>query len=247
MKPREWLVALAAIVFATPLAAQDAEKKTPDESGAPQSLKEKASYGVGRNIGLDLLRSDWELDTAMLVRGLLDTLNQKKPPLGEEELRQALAEYQKEMAARLAEKVKAEAARNLKAGEEFLEAHEKRTGVKTTESGLQYEVLQEGSGPSPSPTDVVRVHYHGTLIDGRVFDSSVKRGKPSQFRLNEVIKGWTEAVQMMKVGGKWKIVLPPNLAYGPRPPRGSIIGPNSVLIFEIELLGIVQPAKKKSP
>lgn len=126
---------------------------------------------------------------------------------------------------------------NLEAGEAFLAENAKKEGVVSLESGLQYEILQEGSGARPGPTQTVTCHYHGTLIDGRVFDSSVQRGRPASFPLNRVISGWTEALQLMPVGSKWRLFLPPHLAYGERQVSAEI-GPNSTLIFEVELLGI---------
>lgn len=128
-------------------------------------------------------------------------------------------------------------AANLKAGEDFLETNKQKEGVHTTPSGLQYEVLTEGDGPKPKATDKVKCHYHGTLIDGTVFDSSVQRGQPATFPLNMVIKGWTEALQLMSVGSKYRLFLHPTLAYGERQ-TGAVIGPNSTLIFDVELLGI---------
>ena len=127
---------------------------------------------------------------------------------------------------------------NLKAGEDFLEQNRKREGVMTTASGLQYEVLNEGSGAKPKAIDKVKCHYHGTLINGSIFDSSVQRGQPATFPLNMVIKGWTEALQLMSVGSKYRLFLHPSLAYGERQ-TGSVIGPNSTLIFDVELLDIV--------
>ena len=129
------------------------------------------------------------------------------------------------------------AAANLKAGEDFLEQNKKKENVITTPSGLQYEVLTEGTGAKPKATDKVKCHYHGTLIDGTVFDSSVQRGQPATFPLNMVIKGWTEALQLMSVGSKYRLFLHPSLAYGNRQ-TGSVIGPNSTLIFDVELLDI---------
>lgn len=126
---------------------------------------------------------------------------------------------------------------NLKAGEDFLEQNKQRAEVHTTASGLQYEVLTEGSGPKPKATDKVKCHYHGTLTDGTIFDSSVQRGQPATFPLNMVIKGWTEALQLMSVGSKYRLFLHPSLAYGDRQ-TGAVIGPNSTLIFDVELLGI---------
>jgi FKBP-type peptidyl-prolyl cis-trans isomerase len=142
--------------------------------------------------------------------------------------------------ARAEEKQNAVAGTNLKAGEAFLAANAKKEGVKTTASGLQYKVINSGTGPSPKLTDTVKVHYHGTLIDGTVFDSSVRRNMPVTFSVNGVIPGWTEALQLMKVGDKWQLVIPSKLAYGEQGPPS--IGPNSVLIFEVELLGIEKPA-----
>jgi FKBP-type peptidyl-prolyl cis-trans isomerase len=136
-----------------------------------------------------------------------------------------------------------EAQANLEEGNKFLEENKAREGVQTTESGLQYEVLVEGDGEKPAATDQVRVHYHGTLIDGTVFDSSVDRGEPAVFGVNRVIPGWTEALQLMPVGSKWKIYIPSDLAYGPRGAGGDI-GPNETLIFEVELLEIVKPDNK---
>ncbi|WP_320110426.1 FKBP-type peptidyl-prolyl cis-trans isomerase [Draconibacterium orientale] len=132
-----------------------------------------------------------------------------------------------------------EAQANLEEGNKFLEENKAREGVTTTESGLQYEVLTEGTGEKPTATDKVRVHYHGTLIDGTVFDSSVDRGEPAVFGVNQVIPGWTEALQLMPVGSKWKVFIPSNLAYGPRG-AGADIGPNAALVFEVELLEIVK-------
>jgi len=131
---------------------------------------------------------------------------------------------------------------NLEAGNAFLEKNKTKEGVTTTPSGLQYEVIKQGTGAKPSATDMVRVHYHGTMIDGKVFDSSVDRGQPAEFALNQVIPGWTEALQLMSVGSKWKIYLPSNLAYGERGDGRGTIQPNTTLIFEVELLDILPPA-----
>ncbi len=139
------------------------------------------------------------------------------------------------VADRLAQMNKEKSDTNLKAGEEFLAQNKTRPGVTETASGLQYEVITEGSGPKPSASNKVTCHYHGTLIDGTIFDSSVQRGQPATFPLNMVIKGWTEALQLMPTGSKWRLFLPPNLAYGERQ-TGAVIGPNSTLIFEVELI-----------
>jgi FKBP-type peptidyl-prolyl cis-trans isomerase FklB len=139
------------------------------------------------------------------------------------------------VADKLAQMKQEKAAANLKAGQDFLEQNKTRPGVTETSSGLQYEILTEGSGPKPSATSKVTCHYHGTLIDGTIFDSSVQRGQPATFPLNMVIKGWTEALQLMPTGSKWRLFLPPNLAYGDRQ-TGAVIGPNSTLIFDVELI-----------
>lgn len=139
------------------------------------------------------------------------------------------------VADKLAQMKQEKAAANLKAGQDFLEQNKTRPGVTETPSGLQYEILTEGNGPKPSATSKVTCHYHGTLIDGTIFDSSVQRGQPATFPLNMVIKGWTEALQLMPTGSKWRLFLPPHLAYGERQ-TGAVIGPNSTLIFDVELI-----------
>jgi FKBP-type peptidyl-prolyl cis-trans isomerase FklB len=138
---------------------------------------------------------------------------------------------------RLKQMFESKATANLEAGQAFLTENAQKAGIVSLESGLQYEVIAMGDGPKPGPTQTVTCHYHGTLIDGRVFDSSVKRGKPASFPLNRVIAGWTEALQLMPVGSKWRLFLPPHLAYGNQNVSAEI-GPNSTLIFEVELLGI---------
>ena len=149
-----------------------------------------------------------------------------------------LTKLRQELTAKAEAKSKAEGEKNLKEGKAFLAANAKKDGVKTTATGLQYKVLKSGTGASPQKTDTVKVHYHGTLIDGTVFDSSVQRGEPITFPVSGVIPGWTEALQLMKVGDKWQLFIPSSLAYGELSPPGSKIGPNSTLLFEVELLGI---------
>ena len=200
--------------------------------------KQKTSYAVGLNIGSSLKQQDLDLDAKALNAGIADGLA-GKPALTAEEQKAVLTDLQKSVMAQAEEKHKAAAAKNLKAGEDFLAANAKKAGVKTTASGLQYKVIKSGTGPSPKLTDTVKVHYQGTLIDGTVFDSSVDRKEPVTFPVNEVIPGWTEALQLMKEGDKWQLVIPPRLAYGEEGPGP--IGPNSTLIFEVELLGIEKP------
>jgi FKBP-type peptidyl-prolyl cis-trans isomerase FklB len=201
--------------------------------------KQKMSYAVGLDLATSLKRNDIDVDAKALAAGIADGLA-GKPALTEDEQKAALMDLQKSAMARMEEKQRAATGTNLKAGEAFLAENAKKDGVKVTASGLQYKVIKSGAGPSPKLTDVVKVHYHGTLIDGTVFDSSVRRNQPATFPVNGVIPGWTEALQLMKVGDKWKLFIPAKLAYGEQGPGP--IGPNSVLIFEVELLGIEKPA-----
>jgi len=198
-----------------------------------KQIEEKASYGYGFDVGSNIAHSlkvqSITLKIDALLSGLRDALEGKKPAYPEDELENAKNEHRKLMLTKAAKKNKEE-------GEVFLAANKKKEGVKTLESGLQYMVLKTGDGPSPGPTDRVTTHYHGTYIDGTVFDSSVERGEPATFALNEVIPGWTEALQLMKVGDKWRLFIPSKLAYDIKG-KGPI-GPNAVLVFEIELLAI---------
>jgi FKBP-type peptidyl-prolyl cis-trans isomerase len=197
--------------------------------------KQKTSYAIGLDIATSLKRQDIDVDAKALTAGIADGFA-GKPALTEEEQKTVIMELQKSAMAKAEEKQIAAAEKNLKAGEAFLAANAKKEGVKTTASGLQYKVIKAGTGASPKPTDIVKVHYTGTLVDGTVFDSSVQRGEPATFPVNGVIPGWTEALQLMKVGDKWQLVIPSKLAYGEQGPRA--IGPNSTLIFDVELLGI---------
>lgn len=194
--------------------------------------KGKGSYAIGVQIGRSLKAQNADVETPALMAGLTDAFAGKDLQLKPEEMQAALQSMQEEAikkASETAEKSKAE-------GTEFLAKNKDKEGVKTTASGLQYQVVQEGKGDSPKETDTVKVHYTGTLVNGEKFDSSVDRGEPAEFPVNGVIPGWTEALQMMKPGAKWKLFIPPDLAYGPQGRPG--IPPNSVLIFDVELLEV---------
>lgn len=192
---------------------------------------DSVSYGIGVNIGRNLKSEGFDtLSVEMIAEALNDVLTGAELRLSEQECMSYVQKYMGDMREK---KMQA----NIEKGEKFLEENGKRDGVVTLASGLQYEVLVEGTGPKPGPTDKVKTHYHGTLIDGEVFDSSVERGEPISFPVNGVIKGWTEALQLMGVGSKWKLFIPYNLAYGERG-AGAKIGPYSTLVFEVELLGI---------
>lgn len=234
-------------------AAKPADKPAaPDAPDAPapvdprfESLKARVSYGIGLNLGQSLVRqgfdaTELDVDVDVLAEGLKDVLTKRDPQVSDEQLEAAMEEFQKQMASKQEErevKQKEEAGKAKEAGEKFLAENAKKEGVKTTESGLQYQVLKQGDGAKPKATDTVKVHYKGTLLNGEEFDSSYKRGEPVTFGLDQVIPGWTEGVQLMPVGSKYKFFIPSKLGYGERgaPPR---IPPHSVLVFEIELLGI---------
>lgn len=204
-----------------------------------KDAKQRLSYSIGADIGGNFKRQEIEVDPKVLAIGLADALA-GKTALTEAEIRETLTKFQTEMRGKMEAKRKTDGEKNLKDGEAFLAANAKKEGVKTLPSGLQYKVLKSGSGKTPKATDTVKTHYHGTLIDGTVFDSSVERGEPVEFPVNGVIPGWTEALQLMKEGDKWQLFVPAKLAYGERGAGGKI-GPNSTLIFEVELLSIQAP------
>ena len=206
--------------------------------------EQRSSYSIGADIGSNFKRQGIEVDVKAMAAGLADAIA-GKPQLTEAEMKETLNSFRMQMMEKMQAKQKAAGATNLKDGEAFLAANGKKEGVKTTPSGLQYKVVKTGNGKdSPKATDTVKVHYHGTLIDGSVFDSSVERGEPVSFPLNGVIPGWTEGVQLMKVGDKFQFVVPSKLAYGEQGAGGKI-GPNSTLIFDVELLSIEKPEAAK--
>ncbi|PYI90916.1 MAG: hypothetical protein DME97_15380 [Verrucomicrobia bacterium] len=202
--------------------------------------KDKASYSIGYDIGETFKKQNVELNPDTLFGGLKDALAGKEALLTKEEREKTLQAFQKEMMEKQIAASKEAATKNAAEGEKFLAENKKKEGVKTTASGLQYKALKEGAGPSPKETDTVVTNYRGTLIDGTEFDSSYKRNEPATFQVNRVIKGWIEALQLMKPGAKYQLVIPSSLAYGERG-AGQLIGPNATLIFEVELLSIKPP------
>jgi FKBP-type peptidyl-prolyl cis-trans isomerase FklB len=202
-----------------------------------KDTKDKVSYSIGLDIGTTFKKQKMELNGDALAAGVKDALNNAKPLLSDEEVRQVMTTFSKEMTEKTAMANKEAAGKNTTEGEKFLTDNKNKPGVKTTASGLQYKVLKEGSGSPPKETDTVVVNYRGTLIDGTEFDSSYKRGEPATFPVNRVIKGWTEALQLMKPGSKYQLFIPANLAYGERGAGGDI-GPNAALVFEVELLNV---------
>ncbi len=202
-----------------------------------ETKKDSISYVIGTDIARSLIPIKDEIDLDKLIGGMKEHLDEK-PLLVKREVGQTmLREFSRQVQEKQHAKQIALAQDNLKKGNEFLEKNKLNEGVVTTQSGLQYLVVKQGDGPRPSQTDKVKVHYRGTTIDGTIFDSSYERGQPTTFQVNRVIKGWTEALLLMNVNSKYKLFIPSNLAYGQRG-SGQKIGPNEVLIFEVELLGI---------
>jgi FKBP-type peptidyl-prolyl cis-trans isomerase len=235
---------------ATPKAAPKPAAK-PATSTPLTTAKQKESYALGVNVGRQISQQPADLDVATLMRGLKDALQGTKPQLTDDELKAALAQLRSEMDAKIqAQNAAAQQANgavgaanqalgeaNLKEGQDFLASNMTKDGVVALPSGLQYKVLTMGDGAKPTAADTVVCDYRGTLINGKEFDSSYKRGQPAAFPVGGVIKGWTEALQLMPVGSKWQLFIPPNLAYGARG-AGADIGPNATLIFEVELHSI---------
>jgi FKBP-type peptidyl-prolyl cis-trans isomerase len=199
--------------------------------------KQKASYAIGMNIGRGLHKDSVDVDPNVLLQGLKDALAGGKMLLSDEEAKAALTALQADVSKRQQEKMQVAGDANKKQGDAFLAANKSKEGIVTLPSGLQYKILQAGAGPKPAATDSVVCNYKGTLLDGTEFDSSYKRGQPATFAVNQVIHGWTEALQLMPVGSKWQLFIPPDLAYGPSG-AGGVIGPNATLVFEVELLSI---------
>lgn len=209
------------------------------EAPVPQlkTTQEQASYAIGMNIGRQLRGDGVEVNVAALIQGIKDAVAGTQPRLSEEQRAAALQAFAQAIEMKRQQQQQAAGEKNKREGEAFLAANKTKEGVVTLPSGLQYKVLKKGTGQSPTMTDKVKVHYHGTLIDGTVFDSSVQRGEPISLPVGGVIRGWSEALQLMKVGDKWRLFIPSELAYGPRG-AGNVIGPNSVLVFDVELLDI---------
>jgi FKBP-type peptidyl-prolyl cis-trans isomerase FklB len=198
--------------------------------------KDKDSYSLGYKYGETFKKQGMQIELEVFTAGFRDALGGNEPRMTQEEISATLSDLQKRMFAAQQLQLRERAAKNLEEGRVFLAENAKREGVKTAPSGLQYKVLTEGSGKTPKDEDTVTVHYKGTFIDGTEFDSSFKRKKPETFQVNGVIKGWTEALQMMKEGSKWQLFVPSELAYGQR--GQGRIPPNSTLIFEIELISV---------
>ena len=232
------LVGLFQLAMVQMLMAQAAE--LPAQLQTPQ---QKAGYGIGMSIGNDFTRGGLDattIDLDAVLLGIKDALESKKPRLEQADVQQAMQQVQQMARSKVEAKMKQLAEKNRVAGPQFMERYKAVDGVQSLKNGVLYKSLKSGNGPTPKATDSVKTHYRGRLVDGTEFDSSYKRGEPAVFPVNGVIKGWTEALTNMKVGDKWQIVIPSEMAYGANgsPP---VIGPDSVLVFEIELLGIEPP------
>jgi FKBP-type peptidyl-prolyl cis-trans isomerase len=227
-------------VFMISLSCVADEKETPKPK--LETSSEKFSYIMGMNVIDALKKLDTEIDLNAFIHGVQDSYDGKASLLSPDEIAKVKKEVSKNEKQKQQEKIKAIAKKNLEEGKLFLSENKKKEGVISTESGLQYKIIKEGSGPFPKPEDIVSVHYRGTLINGKEFDNSYKRGEPTKVRVREVLPGWAEALQKVKVGSKFEICLPPHLGYGSRyAGAGKIVGPQSTLIFEVELLGIENP------
>lgn len=230
MKFGRMILVVGVLVAAnTAIAAESLELKTP---------KDKASYAIGMDMGNSLKKNGVDVNPDVLGKAIKDVLLTQNTLLTDQEAGKILTDLQKEMQAKRQEMMKALGEKNKLEGQAFLAENMKKEGVKTLPSGLQYKVLTEGKGKSPAATDTVTVQYTGRLIDGTEFDSSLKRGQAATFALNSVIKGWTEALQLMQEGSKWQLFLPSNIAYGETGTVGGPIGPNAALIFDVELVSV---------
>jgi FKBP-type peptidyl-prolyl cis-trans isomerase len=217
---------------------QAAPRQAPGVPAANDAVyREQVCYALGRNFAQNLKQLEVELDMNALMAGITDVMQDQKPRWTDEQLGPCMERFSMEMQQKMQAKMKNMAAKNDQDAKAFLAQNAKREGVQTTPSGLQYRVIKEGDGASPTLDDTVQCNYRGTLLNGTEFDSSQAQGGPQTFPVRGVIAGWTEALQKMKVGDKWQLFVPPGLAYGPNPP-GPPIEPNSLLVFEIELLDI---------
>jgi FKBP-type peptidyl-prolyl cis-trans isomerase FklB len=221
-------------------ASTPAAKSTTGTATAPElkTDKEKGSYAVGLNIGASLKQQPVDLDLPSVLRGIRDAHDGNKPLLSDQEVEAELKILQTQATQKRDAELQKAGEANMKEGQAFLAANKAKDGVVTLPSGLQYKILTTGTGDKPTASDTVVCNYRGTLVNGTEFDSSYKRGKPAEFPVGGVIKGWTEALQLMPVGSKWQLVVPSELAYGSRGAGGGAIGPNETLVFEVELISI---------
>ena len=228
------LLGVAALALSVSLGAMADELKLEDETA-------RINYSLGYQIGGDFKRQGLEMNPAAVTKGIEDALSEAVPLMTPEEIQTTLTELKRTLVAQQKQKAEEQAAKLQADSKQFLEENAKQEGVLVTESGLQYQIIEPGTGKTPTPTDKVTVNYQGTLVDGKEFDSSYKRGKPVSFKLDGVVKGWTEGLQLIKEGGKIKLFIPPELAYGDRGPLA-----NRALIFDVELLSVGEPEEAEA-
>ena len=209
-----------------------------------ETKKQQVSYMIGMSVGKNLEGIKDEVDLDMVEKAMRTMVAGEKPLMDEKQAQELSASFAQEMQIKQIAKAAAEGKKNLEEGAAFLAANAKKPGVQTTPSGLQYQMVSEGTGPKPKADDVVRVHYKGTMLDGETFDSSYDRGEPATFPLAAVVPGWQEGIQLMPVGSKFKLWVPGKLGYGDKVPPGAPIGPNATLVFDVELLEIVKPEEQ---
>jgi len=214
-----------------------------EDDAVLKTEKDKLSYAIGMNIGNNLKRQSLELNPEIVSQGIWDSLTDGKTLMSEQEYRDTMTVFEQEMKQKQVSQIKELSEKNKQQGEAFLAENRKKDAVITLPSGLQYKVIKKGAGKTPKATDTVTVNYMGSLINGTEFDSSYRRGQPASFKVNGVIRGWTEALQLMQEGAKWQLFIPSDLAYGERG-AGRDIGPYSTLIFEVELISIEDQAGK---
>lgn len=232
MTIRFHFVALTVALFSATLPAED--------KPVLKDQKDKVSYSIGLEIGSGMKKQKLDVNPDLIVAGFRDALSGRKPLLSEAESKEVMSRFEAEMEARMEKEANELTEKNRKESETFLAENKKKDGVKTLPSGLQYKVLKDGAGASPKLEDQVTTHYRGTLIDGTEFDSSYSRKEPAKIGVGQVIKAWQEALPLMKVGSKWQLFIPSDLAYGERG-AGGVIGPNAALIFDLELISIDKP------
>jgi FKBP-type peptidyl-prolyl cis-trans isomerase FklB len=225
-----FLITLLSVAFLSSVCYADEKLDLKDQ-------KDKESYSLGYQFGQNLKSQGVEINLDIYTSGTRDALGGKDSLMSQEEIRATIEELQKRVMAARQKELKEKAEKNLSESKAFLEENKKKEGIKTLPSGLQYKILVEGSGKTPKSTDTITVHYRGTLINGSEFDSSYKKGQPSTFQVKSVIRGWSEALQLMKGGSRWQLFIPPELAYG-ESAGGGQIPPNSTLIFEVELISV---------
>ena len=256
--PRHAAVALAVATLAVSITAcnppadkakSDAKTEEAAKASGPQiaglpTEKDKVSYMIGMQMGKSLEQVKDEVDVDVISKAIRSSLAGEKMLMDEKQAQEIAQAFGQKMQEKMIAKAKADAEKNKAEGDKFLAENAKKPGVKTTPSGLQYQVITEGTGPKPKDTDVVRVHYKGTLLDGKTFDSSYDRGTPATFPLGGVIPGWREGLALMPVGSKYKLWIPASIGYGEAGTQGGPIGPNATLAFEVELLEIVKPDAK---